>query len=121
MIIRYHVDLLMSNLYTVAIVNLIILSMLTKEEVEKIALLSRLGLTDQEKEKFARQLSSILDYFSQLKEVDTDGVEPTAQVTGLENILREDKVDDCEVDVKKKLIDQAPEVDDGLIKAKAVF
>ena len=45
---------------------------LTKQQVEHIASLARLELTDQEKEKFTKELSSILDYFEQLKEVDTE-------------------------------------------------
>ena len=66
---------------------------LTKEQVEHVAQLARLGLSDKEVEKFQTQLSGILDYVEQLNEVDTEGVEPTAQVTGLTNVLREDKVE----------------------------
>lgn len=94
---------------------------LSKEEVEKIALLARLGLTEEEKEKFATQLSSILDYVEQLKEVKTDGVEPTAQVTGLENVMREDKIEGCDKETRDKLIKLAPESEDDLIKARSVF
>ena len=69
---------------------------LTKQDVEHIARLARLGLTEEEKEKFVTQLSSILDYVEQLKEVNTDGIEPTAQVTGLVNRTRPDNVtDEC--------------------------
>lgn len=56
-----------------------------------MAKLARLGLTSEEIAKFQTQLSSILDYVGQLNEVDTDGVEPTAQVTGLVNVMREDR------------------------------
>lgn len=94
---------------------------LTKQEVEKIALLARLGLSEEEKETFAKQLSSILDYVEQLKEVDTQGIEPTAQVTGLENVMREDEVEDVNTQTKEKLMKQAPDLEDDLIKAKSVF
>ncbi|MBN1778993.1 MAG: Asp-tRNA(Asn)/Glu-tRNA(Gln) amidotransferase subunit GatC [Candidatus Buchananbacteria bacterium] len=94
---------------------------LTIQEVEKIANLARLGLTDAEKEKFANQLSSILDYFEQLKEVDTTNVEPVAQITGLESVMREDEIKNCEPEVMKELIDQAPESQDNLVKTRAVF
>lgn len=94
---------------------------LTKQEVEKIALLARLGLSEEEKETFAKQLSSILDYVKNLSEVDTQGIEPTAQVTGLENVMREDEVEEVEAEVKEKLIKQAPDSEDDLIKTKAVF
>lgn len=93
---------------------------ITKDEVEHIAHLARLGLTEEEKEKFAQQLSSILDYVEQLKEVDTEGVEPTAQVTGLENIFRSDEIEDSD-EIRDKLLKQAPAIEDDLIKTKAVF
>lgn len=59
--------------------------MLTDQDIEKIMRLSRLDLTAEQKEKYKSELSGILDFFEKLKEVDTDGVEPTAQVTGLLN------------------------------------
>ena len=94
---------------------------LTKEEVEHIAYLARLGLTEEEKGKFTQQLSSILDYVEQLKEVDTSGVEPTAQVTGLENVLRDDAVEGCDSETRDELLKNVPEVEDDLIKARSVF
>jgi len=95
--------------------------MLTKEEIEHIALLARLGLTSEEKKKYAEQLSSILDYVEQLKEVNTDGIEPTAQVTGLENVMRQDEMEKCDRETMKKLIEMAPESEDNLVKTKSVF
>lgn len=92
---------------------------LSKQEVEKIAKLSRLELTDDEKDKFAGQLSAVLDYVGKLNEVNTENVDMTAQVTGLENVYREDVVDQC--DFQKELIKQAAESEDGLIKTKSVF
>lgn len=94
---------------------------LTKQEVEHIALLARLGLTEAEKEKFASQLSSILDYVEKLKEVDTKGVKPTAQVTGLENVMRPDKIAACSKEEMAELVKMAPESEDNLIKTKSVF
>ena len=64
--------------------------MLTKQQVQQIATLARLGLSEKEKEKFQKELSSILDWVEQLSEVDTKKVEPMGQVTGLENVMRED-------------------------------
>ncbi len=94
---------------------------LTVKEVEKIANLARLGLNDQEKEKFADQLSLILDYVDQLKEVDTTNVKPIAQITGLENVMRNDKIEALKPEMTKNLISQAPEAQDNLIKTSAVF
>lgn len=67
--------------------------MLSNEEIQHIAKLARLGLKDGEAEKFLQQLNDILGYVEQLKEVDTEGVEPTSQVTGLENVSRTDVVE----------------------------
>jgi len=94
---------------------------LTKQQVEHIASLARLELTDQEKEKFTKELSSILDYFEQLKEVDTEKVEPTYQVTGLENVMREDKVEGCEEEVRDDSLDQFPDKVKDFLKVKGVF
>lgn len=94
---------------------------LTKEEVKHIALLARLGLTAQEIEKFAGQLSAILDYVKQLKEVDTENVLPTAQVSGLENVMADDAVDQVGPEVREELLKLAPEREDDLVKTKAVF
>ena len=65
---------------------------LSREEVEHIALLARLGMTETEKEKFSEQLSDILKYFETLQQVDTTNVTPTAQATELQNVVRQDKI-----------------------------
>jgi aspartyl-tRNA(Asn)/glutamyl-tRNA(Gln) amidotransferase subunit C len=65
---------------------------LTPDQVRHIAKLARLELSEEEVEKFSKELTSILQYVDMLKEVDTTGVEPTAQVTGKVNALREDAV-----------------------------
>lgn len=64
--------------------------MITKDQVKHIAKLARLGIKDADVEKFAKQLTSIFGYVEKLKEVDVEGVAPTSQVTGLENVMRED-------------------------------
>ena len=69
---------------------------LSHDDVRHIAKLARLNLSDEEVEKFAKELTSILKYVDKLQEVDTKDVEPTAQVTGLTNAFREDAV--CESD-----------------------
>jgi aspartyl-tRNA(Asn)/glutamyl-tRNA(Gln) amidotransferase subunit C len=62
-----------------------------KFDVSHVAKLANLPLSDEEKKKFEKQLEETLQYIENLNEVDTNGVEPTSQVTGLENVLREDK------------------------------
>lgn len=61
-----------------------------KIDVSHVAKLANLPLKSQEKEKFEKQLSEILSYVEKLKKVDTKNVETTSQVTGLENVIRED-------------------------------
>lgn len=66
---------------------------LSKKEVLHIAKLANLHLTEKEVRKFQRELSDILEYIEVLNELDTKGVKPTSQVTGLENVFREDVVE----------------------------
>lgn len=94
---------------------------LTKQEVEHIADLGRIELTEKEKEKFRTQLSSILDYVKKLQKVDLSKVLPTAQVTGLLNITRQDAVVKCDKATMAKLVLMAPEKEKNLVKVKAVF
>jgi len=94
---------------------------LTKEEIEHIANLARLNLTDKELKKYGGQLSGILSYIDQLQEVNTDEVEPTAQVTGLTNAWREDKVKVWDKAETKEALDQAPEFEDHQVKVKRVL
>lgn len=60
------------------------------EEIEHIASLARLSLTEKEKELFGSQLSSILDYMEKLNELDTRNIEPTSHVLPLSNVMRND-------------------------------
>lgn len=95
---------------------------LTKEQVCHVAKLARLGLSEAEVEKFQTQLSGILDYVGQLNEVDTEGVEPTAQVTGLTNITRDDRVKTHALAKPEKLIECSPlPIERNQIKVKSVF
>lgn len=64
---------------------------LTIEEVEHIAELARLKLTDEEKARYAEQLSAILDYFAQLQELDTADIPPTSSVLPPRSVLRADQ------------------------------
>lgn len=93
---------------------------LSLEQVEFIAKLSKLELTDEEKKKYSLQLSSVLEYVNQLSEVDTDGVEPTANITGLKNVFRDDLVKESAIDhdeIKKN----APGFENGSFVVPGVF
>lgn len=65
---------------------------ITIQDVEHIAKLARLRLTEEEKQRFQKELGTIIEYFDQLKKLNTDGVPPTTHVVPLENVLREDTV-----------------------------
>jgi aspartyl-tRNA(Asn)/glutamyl-tRNA(Gln) amidotransferase subunit C len=65
---------------------------ISKEEVEKVATLARLLVSDGEKEMFAKQLSQILTHVEKLNQYDTKGVEPASTVFGQVNVFREDAV-----------------------------
>jgi aspartyl-tRNA(Asn)/glutamyl-tRNA(Gln) amidotransferase subunit C len=65
---------------------------LSSAVVEHVARLAQLALSDQEKELFCEQLSSILEYAERLQELDTEAIAPTATVLPLENVMRDDEV-----------------------------
>ena len=89
---------------------------LTKDEVLKLAKLSRLKLTDDEVEKYQNELSSIIEYVNQLESADVAGLEPTYQVTGLTNVFREDEL--TEQAEQAKLLKNVPSTDATHIKVK---
>jgi aspartyl-tRNA(Asn)/glutamyl-tRNA(Gln) amidotransferase subunit C len=93
--------------------------MLSKEEVEKVAKLARLGLIKEESEKFQKELSGILDYIEKLKEVDVDGIEPASHAVKIENVSREDEA--RRKTPGEKLLALAPDKKDGFLKVKSVF
>ena len=64
---------------------------ITKEQVEYVANLSRIRMSDEEKEKFTHQLSDILKYVEKLKELDVENVPPISQASVSKNVLREDR------------------------------
>lgn len=66
--------------------------MLSREIVDHVALLARLELSEEEKERYTTQLTNILGYAERLQELDTDDVTPTAHVLPLQNVFRHDSV-----------------------------
>lgn len=92
---------------------------LSVEEIKKIAELARLKLTPEEEKRYAETISAVLDYMTILNEVDTKGVEPTSQVTGLEDVFREDIPADSSI--KKELISLFPEEKENELVVPEVF
>jgi aspartyl-tRNA(Asn)/glutamyl-tRNA(Gln) amidotransferase subunit C len=97
-----------------------LMSKLSKDEVRRLARLSRIRLSNLEVIAFQRELSAILDYFAQLQKVDTSGVEPTAQVTGLTNATRPDEEADYGA-TREALLANAPATEKGYIKVRRVL
>jgi len=93
---------------------------LSKDQVQHIADLARIGISSQESEKFQEDLGAILSYVEKLEKVDVSGVAPTAHASGLENQMRGDENGSSHAD-PKVLIGMAPEVEEGYVKVKQVM
>ena len=93
---------------------------LTPQDVLKLARLARLQLTEEELQRYSQELSAILKYVEQLSEVDTNGLEPTSQVTGLTDVMRDDEVIDYGAN-QKDLLKNLPARDKNYIKVKRVL
>lgn len=80
--------------------------MITQDELQHLAKLAKLKLSQKEVVKLTVQIGDILEFVSQLDEVNTKGVAETHQTTGLENVYREDEIELCEIE--KELIESSP-------------
>ena len=96
------------------------MSKLTREDILKLARLARLRLSDEEVVSYQHDLSAIIDYITILESVDTTGLEPTYQVTGLTNITRKDELIDYKI-TQAELLKNVPQVQDGLIKVRRMI
>lgn len=93
--------------------------MLSKEEVQHIAKLARLGLSQEEIGKFQKELSSILDYFEKLKKVNVAKVEPMSHSVSLENVSRKDE--GIKNPASEKILKLVPQTQDGYLKVKSIL
>ncbi len=91
---------------------------LTRDDVAHVAMLARLGLSDEEMERYGHQLDAILAAISKLNEVDTSNVAETAQVGGLVNVWRDD-VPRPSIGTERALAN-APDSDDGYFRVGAI-
>lgn len=92
---------------------------ITKTDVEHVARLARLDLTESEKEQFTGQLNAILKYAEQLNQLDTNDVIPTSHAMPLVNVMRED-VNRPSLPIEKVLLN-APDEEEGQFKVPAVL
>ena len=90
-----------------------------KIDVEHVAKLARLGLSEEEKKLFAKQLSAILEFADNLKKLDTKDVPPTSHAIPMKNVLREDKVDPCEN--TGDILANAPEEEEGMFRVPRII
>jgi aspartyl-tRNA(Asn)/glutamyl-tRNA(Gln) amidotransferase subunit C len=92
---------------------------LTKTDIQDIATLARLQFDESELERFAGQMSSILEYIEKLGELNTDAVEPTAHTQGEGTPLREDVL--VENKAHESVLEHAPDHEDSLFKVPKVI
>lgn len=96
------------------------MTQISRDDVLHLAQLSNLELNDAEIGGLQTDISNILGYVEQLSQLNTDGVEPTYQVTGLENVWRDDKIIDYEI-TREDLLERAPEFYDNQVKVPKVL
>ena len=92
---------------------------LTIQEVERIAELAKLALTDEEKALFAEQLGACLDYFDSLKELETEDIPPMTSAVAVHTVLREDVVKACLT--PEKVLANAPDARQHMFRVNAVL
>jgi aspartyl-tRNA(Asn)/glutamyl-tRNA(Gln) amidotransferase subunit C len=92
---------------------------LSREQVEHIAELARLALSDGEKALYQEQLSAILEYFERLRQLDTEAIPPTASVLPLSSVMRTDEVRDPFP--REDLLVNAPATEEGCFQVPAVL
>lgn len=90
-----------------------------KINIDQVAKLARLNLTEEEKRLYGEQLSNILDYAEELQKLDTDKVKPTSHAIPMKNILREDKVVPCKY--SKDILKNAPDEEENMFKVPRIM
>ena len=96
------------------------MSTISTDGVRHLAQLSNLQLSDDEVANLQTDLGNILNYIDQLGALDTTGIEPTYQVTGLENVWRDDVVEQTDV-TREKLLGLAPDATENAVKVPQVL
>ena len=92
---------------------------LTTEEMSYVALLARIGMTDDEIDKMRNEMSEILDHFAILNQVDTQDVIPTAHSVSLKTVMRDDEVNESLS--KEDLLAGVPNREDDFIRVRSVL
>ncbi|KAB2489400.1 Asp-tRNA(Asn)/Glu-tRNA(Gln) amidotransferase subunit GatC [Priestia endophytica] len=95
------------------------MSRISKEQVEHVAHLARLAITEEETEMFTKQLDAIITYAEQLNELDTTGVKPTTHVLEVKNVMREDKP--TKGLPREEVLKNAPDYQDGQVRVPSIL
>lgn len=93
----------------------------SRKEVEHVAALARLALSQEEADLYTAQFNDILDYVNRLKDVDLDNVEPARHPQPLSNVLREDCVVPGNAAMREAILREAPEEENGFFKVPPVI
>ena len=96
------------------------MAILSKADVVHVAKLAKLDLTESEIKKFLSQLSSVVEYIGELEKVDTTGIEPTSQTTGLTNVFRGDEIKPSSLN-QDKALSGTDKVHNGYFKVPAIL
>jgi aspartyl-tRNA(Asn)/glutamyl-tRNA(Gln) amidotransferase subunit C len=95
------------------------MSRISIDQVKHVANLARLAITEEEAEKFTKQLDAIITFAEQLNELDTENVEPTSHVLDIKNVLREDVPQKGLP--RAEVLKNAPEEQDGQFKVPSIL
>ena len=89
-------------------------SNITDETIEYVSILAKLELSEKEKKEAKKDMQRMMDYFDKLNELDTEGIEPMSHIFSMENVFREDIVENG--DNREKILANAPERKEGSFK-----
>jgi len=106
--------------YSVTNLLISLMSKLSQQDVEHVASLARIELSEKKKEQYAKEMSDILSYVEKLNELNTDGVEPIGHITGMINVYRKDSVEKRERE-QEGIMKNVPETKKRNIVVKKVL
>lgn len=94
---------------------------LKQEDIQKIADLAHLEISDEENKQYQKELSEVLNYMETLNEVEVEGIEPTAQVSQQTNVFREDRAKDWNKEEKENTLKQSSKYKEGKINIDKII
>ncbi len=93
--------------------------MLDNKQIEHLAKLAKLDVTEEEKSKYAEQISAVLDYFEQIRSLEVQNINELEHITGMANVVRYDE--ERNVSLTEDIMDQAPEISNQQFRVSEVF